>query len=229
MPSAEPGTLISSVLKKQIIAITGLVLVGFISGHLAGNMILYLGHEAFNGYSDKLHSLGELLWIVRAVLIAMVLVHITLATQITFQNWGARDSRYAVSGHKTSGEVILAKRSMIYTGLLIVCFLFLHLIDFTFADHEGPSSLLGGKGLGLYGLVWNSFLEPWRAVLYVATMCLLGLHLSHGIQSLFQSLGINHERWTPRLKKLSNLLGLLIALGFSSIPIYINIVRTPPL
>ena len=111
---------------------------------------------------------------------------------------------------------------MPYTGTFLFAFIIWHLFDFTFSDHEGPRSVMPtGVGLGLYGVVYNAFSNPWHSLFYIAAMGCLGFHLGHGIQSFFQTFGVNDSRWTPRIQKLSNLLGLLVAFGFSSIPVFV--------
>lgn len=207
------------------------MMVGFLIAHLSGNFLIFAGPEAFNGYSEKLRHLGALLWVARIILLAALVVHVYLAIQLTAENHNARGGRYTVANHK--GEGGFAKTTMIYTGLLVLAFIALHLYDFTFRAKIGDPTIIegvnGGESLGLYGLVWNSFLQPWHAGLYILAMIVLGLHLSHGIQSLFQSLGIAHDRYTPKIKKIGFALAIILAVGFISIPIYVNLVRTPHL
>lgn len=224
--SAQIGRLLNtSVVKKQIVAVTGLIGVGFIIGHLAGNSLLLLGPEAFNGYAEKLQSLGEFLWVVRIALIAAFVVHVYFTVLITLENRAARADRYAVSNDL--GETNFAKKTMIYTGLLVFFFLFLHLTDFSLADKTGPHSVLNGPegeaSYGLFGLVWNSFLFLPRSVFYILAVCCVGLHLSHGIQSLFQTIGFFHDRYTPAIRTASNTIGALVALGFSVVPLFVII------
>ena len=237
MSSVKWGVFRSSILRKQFVAITGLLMTGFIFAHLAGNLLIFLGPNAFNAYSDKLHEMPELLWIARIGLIAAFLLHVLFTILLTLENWRAQPSRYAVSATKSQEGLTLAKRTMIYSGLLIFFFVGFHLADFTFADKEGAASLFqlsGQEGvpptnLKLYGLVWNSFLNPWRAVMYIVVMICLGLHLTHGIQSLFQSLGFYEDTLTPRLRRLSIVIGIVVAAGFSAVPVFINILRVPPI
>lgn len=235
MSSDSCCALRSSILRKQIVAVTGLMLVGFLAAHLAGNFLIFLGPEAFNGYSDKLHAIPELLWLARLGLIAAFLIHVILTIQLTLENWRAPGGRYAVSGSKSEESLKFAKKTMIYTGVLLIFFIGMHLSDFTLSDKDGAASIVtvgdetSPRNLGLYGLVWNSFLVPRRAVGYTILMLVLGLHLSHGIQSLFQTLGINRDGLTPKIRKLSLVLGFLVAIGFISVPLFINLVRTPPL
>jgi len=223
--SAQIGGLLrTSVAKKQIVAVTGLVGVGFIIGHLAGNSLIFLGPEAFNGYAEMLRAVPELLWMARAALIAAFVIHVYFTIALTLENRAARTGRYAVSA--THGETNFAKKTMIYTGLVVFFFLFLHLTDFTFPDKSGPNSVLAGAdgeaSYAIYGLVWNSFAKNiFRSVFYILAVCCVGLHLSHGIQSLFQTIGFFNDRYTPVIRKASNVLGALIAIGFSLIPLYI--------
>lgn len=207
------------------------MLVGFLVAHLSGNFLIFAGPEAFNGYSEKLHHLGALLWVMRGGLLAAFLAHVYLAILLTAENHSAREGRY--QNWRTKGEGGFAKKTMIYTGLLVLLFVGLHLYDFTFRSKSGDPTLIdgvnGGESLGLYGLVWNSFLQPWHSGLYILAMIILGLHLSHGIQSLFQTMGIAHDRYTPMIKKIGMALAILLAAGFISIPIFVNVVRTPHL
>ena len=221
----------TSIVKKQIVAITGVTLAGFVLVHMAGNFTIFGGPEAFNGYSETLHHLGELLWIARIGLLAAVVIHILLTISLVWENRAARAGSYAVAGGK-SDDLGYARRSMIYTGLLVILFVIFHLWDFTFPAKEGPATLIPGiedRSLGLYGLVWNSFLDPVRAALYIAMMVLVGLHLSHGIQSLCQTLGLRNAKYTILIDRISVAFGTVIAIGFSLVPIYINIVRIPSL
>ena len=225
--SAQIGGLLrTSVVKKQIVAVTGLMGVGFIIGHMAGNTLLLLGPEAFNGYAEMLHAVPELLWVVRVTLIAAFVIHVYFTIALTLENRAARTDPYAVAA--THGETTFAKKTMIYTGLLVFFFLFLHLTDFTFPDKTGPNTVLAGAdgeaSYAIYGLVWNSFAKNiLRSVFYILAVCCVGLHLSHGIQSLFQTIGFFNDRYTPVIRKASIVLGALVAIGFSLIPLYVVI------
>lgn len=210
----------SSVLKKQIVAVTGLALVGFIILHLAGNFIIFLGPAAFNHYSEMLHAVPELLWIARVTLIVALIAHIYFTILVTIENRASGGAnRYAV--HATHGETNFAKKFMILTGALLFFFLFLHLSDFTIGEKTGPQTVLKDQPLALYGLVWNSFLNPLRVIVYLAAVWCVGMHLSHGIQSMFQSIGFYHDRYTPVIRNASLAIGAVVAGGFSLIPVYI--------
>jgi len=213
----------SSIFRKQLVAITGLIIVGFIFIHLAGNLMVFAGPEKYNHYSEMLLSMGELLWLVRIVLIVAAVVHIGLTLQLAHENMRARGTRYAV--YEPVGDRSFATKTMKYTGILIFLFLFIRLFDFTFADKTGDKSIVtglnDGESLHLFGLVWTAFNNPLRALFYVVVMAAVGLHMAHGVESLFQTLGFNHDRYTPRLRKLSLVIGIVVAAGFITIPLYV--------
>lgn len=219
----------SSIIRKQIVAVTGLAMVLFLCVHLAGNLLLLLGPEAFNDYAEKLASIPELLWVARIGLATMFLLHVYFTIVLTMENRAARSERYAIDAAK--GDALFARKFMIYTGVLVFFVFFFHLRDFALGDKEGPGTVIAGlndgQSLGLFGLVWNSFLNVPRSIVYVLFVCSVGIHLTHGVQSLFQTLGVNHERWTPLIRRISVVLGIVIAAGFSAIPIFVLIKQTP--
>ena len=210
----------SSIGKKQIVAATGLLLILFVIGHLAGNLFIYGGPEAFNGYAEKLRHLRPFLYFIEYGLLFVFLIHIYFTVWVVLENIQARGQNYAVA--KAVGERSLATRLMPYTGTFLLAFIIWHLLDFTFIDQNGPRSFMpDGTQLGLYAIVYNSLCNPYHSLGYVLAMGCLGLHLAHGIQSFFQTYGFNHPRYTPIVQKLSNVLGYLIAFGYSTIPIYV--------
>jgi succinate dehydrogenase / fumarate reductase cytochrome b subunit len=214
------ATLNTSVAKKQIIAVTGFLQAFFVLGHLAGNFFLFVGPEAFNGYAQFLAERGSFLLFVRTFLIVCFLIHIFFGVRIYLENRKARGQRYAVSN--SLGKTNLAKRTMVLSGMLVFFFLWIHLADFTLKVKEGQS---------LFNLVWSSFLFTevwWRPLVYLCVVCLLGLHVGHGMQSVFQTFGLEHDRITPWIRRVSTAFGLFVAVGYSSIPLYVNIVKTPP-
>jgi succinate dehydrogenase / fumarate reductase cytochrome b subunit len=161
----------------------------------------------------------------RAGLIGAVLTHIALTIMLTLENRQARGGAYEILGD--FGETSFAKKTMVYTGFLIFFFLFLHLADYTFADKTGPASDVVSRSsgetvnLGLFGLVWNSFLNPLRAAAYILAVCCVGLHVSHGIESFCQTLGAKPEGYMPIIRRVSVGVGILTAVGFSAIPLYV--------
>ncbi len=212
----------SSIEKKQIVATTGLILIGFVAGHLAGNLFIYLGPEAFNGYAKKLAGLRPGLYLVEAVLSVLLIIHLWLTSLLAAENFKARPVRYRVA--KDAGDRSLAARLMPLTGTVIILFVIWHLKDFTFSDHHGARSILSdGQSYGLYGVVYNSFLDPLHCLLYVLAMVAVGFHLTHGIQSFVQTFGFYHPKYTPVVRTISKALGLLVAVAYSSIPVGIQL------
>lgn len=210
----------SSIGKKQIVAATGLVLILFVIGHLAGNLFIYSGAEGYNHYAQKLASLRPGLYWVEFLLFIIFITHLFVTALLVLENIKARPIRYA--SYKPSPDRSLAARLMPYTGTFIFLFVIWHLLDFTFIDKHGARSILAdGQSYGLYGVVYNSFLNPVHSGFYILAMMCVGFHLAHGVQSFFQTFGFNHPVYFPWIKKISNAFGVLIALGYSLIPIYI--------
>jgi succinate dehydrogenase / fumarate reductase cytochrome b subunit len=210
----------SSVGKKQIVAVSGLALVLFLIAHLSGNLLIFKGPEAFNTYAEMLHSLGGLLWVARIGLITLFGAHIWFTVLLILENKAARGGQgYQIT--KNVGNRSFATKTMRYTGPLVAFFLALHLIDFTLPISCGRSPVAMGLDLGLYGIVMNSFQNPLRVALYIAAMLSIGFHLSHGIQSTAQTMGMISSRKSKLIKKISVGLGTIIAIGFSAIPLYL--------
>lgn len=230
MASKLKGIFRTSIFRKQIVAVTGLVMMLFVVAHLAGNTLIFSGPEKFNHYSEMLLSLGEVLWVMRLGLIASLILHVYFTIVLVLENRAAREGRYAV--RSDFGETGFAKKTMIYTGLLVFCFLILHLFNFTLGDKVGEASYIrsdsgqliklnGESSHGLYGLVWMTFANPVYSLIYIVAVSCVGMHLSHGIQSVFQTCGFSHERCTPRIRVVSMIAGIIIGLGFSLIPVYV--------
>lgn len=212
----------SSIGKKQVVAVSGLLLIIFVIGHLAGNLLLILGPEAFNWYAEHLASLRPGLYVVEFALGGIFIVHIWLTASLVIENYRARPVGYRVI--KNQGERSLATRLMPYSGTVLFAFIIFHLLDFTFTDHYGDRAILpDGVNYGLYGVVYNTFTDPIHSTFYVIAMLALGLHLAHGIESFFQTFGFNHPKYTPIVKNVSNGLGIFIALGFSAVPVFVMV------
>ena len=194
-------------------ALSGLVLAGFVLGHMAGNLLTFKGPEALNAYAAMLHANLGLLWGVRSVLIISVFAHIWTGIQLTLENRAARAGGPTVEATR---RATLSSRTMPYSGLVILGFLAFHLLHFTFR-----AIALGGVEFGpdVYKMLLAGFAHPLVAVFYIVSMLLLCLHLSHGVSSVFQTLGLRNERWRSRLDGLATLYAWIIALGFISIPL----------
>lgn len=206
------ATLGSSVGKKLLMALTGLAFVGFLAAHLAGNFTIYAGKAAFNGYAEKLQSLGPVLYLFRAGLIAFALVHVLTGLVLFFQNRKARPVGYRT--HASAGGRTLSSRTMPYTGLVILAFVIFHLFHFTFVDKTSTT---------IFDLVTAAFNRPVWVALYVALMVVLAFHVRHGFWSAFQTIGANHPKYMPAISLLSIAAGLAVGAGFALLPIVVSL------
>ena len=210
---------LSTLQKKQLVALTGLGLVGFVVAHLTGNFLIFKGADALNEYAKFLHDLGGILWAARIGLLAMFVVHLGLVANLVINKVKARGSRYAkFEGHAEKTSV--AARLMPMSGVVILIYVIYHILDFTIGEKSG---MLNGVDLSIYGLVVRSFMDPIHSAIYIVAMIFLGLHLTHSIQSVFQTFGIVPISKLPLLRKVSTVIGVGIAAAYSSIPIYVLI------
>lgn len=209
----------SSILKKTVMALTGLALVGFLVAHLSGNFLLFKGDKAFNAYAEFLEHQGGLLIAAEVGLLAVFLLHIYSAIRVTLENRAARPVPYETK--QSGGTSTFGSRTMMISGAIILLFVILHVKMFKFTDHEN----VDGK---LYGLVMEAFANPLIALAYMAAMVVLGLHLSHGFSSAFQTLGLTKPGWAKCYKKAGLVVGWLIALGFFTMPLYGLVVKPKP-
>lgn len=207
----------SSVMKKQAMGITGLLLCGFLISHLAGNCLIYVGPEAFNTYAHKLVT-NPLIYVAEAVLALIFLSHIGLAAKLTIENKIARPTNYYMKQPTGRGST-LASSTMPITGLIILVFLVLHIIQFKFGPYY-EATYEGVVMRDLYRLLIEYFSSPIAVVWYIFCMAALGLHVSHGFWSAFQSIGFNHPKYTPVLKVLAKFYAFFVFVGFSALPIY---------
>lgn len=208
------GLLNSSIGKKIWVACAGLLLCGFLIAHLGGNLFLLVGEEAFNHYAESLEH-NPLILPAEIVLAALFLGHILISLHLKHKNRKARPVRYEVSSDK--GARTWGSRTMTYSGIVLLAFLIVHIRTFKF----------GEESRGLFQLVMTAFQNKAYALFYVLAMAALGLHLSHGFQSAFQTLGVNHPRYTPWIKKSGLAFALLIAGGFAILPVWACFFRGP--
>ncbi|MFP4194665.1 MAG: succinate dehydrogenase cytochrome b subunit [Desulfobacterales bacterium] len=199
--------------KKLLMAVTGLGFVGFIFVHLAGNLSFYFGKDAFLRYVETLHKLDPIIFVAELVLLGLAVIHVSTGTVLFFQNWRARSTRYAVN--KTAGGRTIGSRTMPYTGFLILLFLILHLFQFHFIDRSQMTP---------YDAAVNTFGNIGFALVYIVAVILVAIHIRHGFWSLFQSLGLNHEKYMPLIRTVGILFAVAIAVGFAFVPIYIRAV-----
>ncbi len=212
MPTWLQKILSSSLGKKYITAITGLLLVLFLVAHLAGNLTIYADKDgsAFNSYAHLIES-NPLLPLAEAGLLVLFLAHIGLAFRVTIENRRARRSRYAVANDK--GKKTTSSATMIWTGLIVLGFLILHIWNFRIGKE------LAGESGDLYTLVKSELRQGWTPWAYVVGMGALGFHLWHALRSAFQTLGAAHPYLDEAWEKL-RWLAVVLALGFASFPLY---------
>jgi succinate dehydrogenase / fumarate reductase cytochrome b subunit len=199
--------------KKVVMAVTGAILFLFVIGHLAGNLQIFEGPAKLNAYGHFLHSIGELLWPVRIVLLLAVGLHITATVQLALLKKKARPVGYS---RKEAIASSYASRTMYWSGPIVLAFVIFHLLQFTAGYIHPESQFIEGD---VYHNVVAGFQVWWVSVWYIFSVSLLGLHLRHGIWSMFQSLGFNHPRHTPILKSAAIVIAVVIVLGYISIPI----------
>lgn len=197
----------SSVGKKSIMAVSGLLLSFFLLTHMLGNSVSFLGRDAFNTYAERLHSLGVLVYIFEIGLLTLFLIHIITGIILYLENLQARPSRYSIN--TSEGGRSWGSRTMPYTGAIILVFIIVHLMNFHFTDKSVPVADLVRKLLS----------SPSLAFFYIFSLVALALHLSHGFWSLFQSIGFNHEKYNPLLLKGALVFSILMGAVFILIPV----------
>lgn len=212
----------NSVGKKIIMAVTGQVLVLFIIAHVIGNSTIYFG--ALNAYAEHLHALAALVWANRFVMLAVISIHIFFGISLTLENRAANPEPYAV---RKSLRTTFASKNMIWTGLLIGAFLLYHLLHFTFQVTDpatAASANLDAAGRpDVFAMVLAGFQNVLISIIYIVSMAALLLHMSHGISSSFQSLGLNNEHALPFFEKAGSVIAYMLFIAFISIPVMIVI------
>lgn len=208
-----------SIGRKVVMAVTGLLMVLFVVGHLLGNLTIFAGPDGLNAYAAKLHELAPVVWGTRLVMAASVLLHLYLAIQITLENSSAKPDKYAVSN---SLRATFASKTMIWTGVILGAFVVYHLLQFTF--RVTPDVVVGFDSLDrfdVFTMVVTSLERFAIAALYVIAMISLFLHLSHGIQSAFQTLGLSNALLLPRYGLAGKVVSGIFLVGFGAIPLVI--------
>ncbi len=215
----------SSVGRKYIMALSGALLFLFVLLHLAGNLQIFLGPEVLNRYGHFLQSNPELIWPARLILLGLVGLHIWAAITLTIENRAARPVPYA---HYEVVAATYASRTMFMSGLIVLVFIIYHLLHFTV---EVPQINFTGQNFvdlhdsrqrhDLFRMMVMGFSNIWVSAFYLLGMALLCLHLSHGVSSMFQSLGWKNKRYGAVLDKLALIGAIIIFVGYSSIPVAI--------
>ena len=217
----------SSLGKKYLMALSGLVLIGFVFVHMAGNLQILMGQEKINAYAHALQSLPmPILWGSRLFLLAAVVVHAVTAYQLIKENRRARPHSNYIETTKKAG---LASLRMGLTGSILLAFIVFHLLHFTirtiYPEYSDMMTIVGSPDSNeihdVYSMVLAGFQHTWISVFYVVAMFLLCGHLAHGVSSAFQSLGIRSETWRGKLELAAKAYAWLIFVGFSIVPVLV--------
>ncbi len=212
----------STIGKKVVMAATGLALVGFVVAHMAGNLKIFMGETAFNHYAEGLRTVGapffghgQALWAARIALLVAVGLHIVAATQLARRSWAARPERYAV---KESLTTSYAARTMRWSGVIIVAFVVYHLLHFTFGTVGLPAGVAFSQE-NVFRNVVAGFSLWYVSAFYVVAQLLLGMHLFHGVWSMFQTVGVTNDAADRMWRTIAILVTLVVVLGNISIPL----------
>jgi succinate dehydrogenase / fumarate reductase cytochrome b subunit len=209
--------LCSTIGKKQIMAVAGLALCLFVLAHAAGNLLMFHSPEAYNKYGHAIVS-NPLLYVAEAGLVLMFLAHIFSGVKVTLRNRAARPQNYAVNATGEKATSVTTK-TMWVQGVAILAFVVLHLITFKYGPHY-TTQVNGVEMRDLFKLVYEVFQSPVYVGWYLAVLLVLCFHLSHGLYSSLQTLGLHHPKYMPKIKCLSVLYGVFVSFAFISQPIY---------
>jgi len=207
--------------RKYIMGITGVGLVGFIVIHMLGNLQIFLGQDTLNHYAVLLKSSVEVLWGFRLGLLGLVVLHIAAAVSLVLDNKKARVQDYQ---NKATVQASYASRTMKYSGIIVLAFLIYHILHFTakvtHPEYHELEVMLDGKMVpDVYTMVIHGFSNPWISIFYIISVGLLCMHLSHGVSSMFQSLGLRTKNNEGLLQYSAHGLSVIIFLGMSAVPL----------
>jgi succinate dehydrogenase / fumarate reductase, cytochrome b subunit len=205
----------TSIGKKAVMAVTGAGLFGFVVGHMIGNLQVYLGPAALNGYAEHLRALGPLVWMVRFGVLGAFIFHLLPAYQLWVVSWFARGRGYRM---RADAATTWAARTMFATGPLVLLFLIYHLAHFTLPGVAMSRTYAHSSG-DVYANVVSGFSVPWVSAVYLLAQAGLGLHLYHGGVSMLQTLGFDHPRYAGPVARFAEVLAIVIWIGNSSIPV----------
>lgn len=201
----------STIGKKVVMAVTGIVLVGYILAHVTANLLIFVGPSAIDSYAANLRTMPLLLWGVRALLLVSAILHVVAAAQLAVRARAARPTPYHRFEPQASSP---ASRTMRWGGLALLLFVIYHVLHFT-TGQAHPDFI----HLAPYHNMTTAFRVWWVAAIYIVAMVALALHLYHGTWSMFQTLGIEHERVNAARRRLATIIAVLVPLGFVSVPI----------
>ncbi|MCB1179455.1 MAG: succinate dehydrogenase cytochrome b subunit [Leptospiraceae bacterium] len=217
----KPKSMIqTSVGMKVLIAITGILLIGFVLGHMLGHLQMFAGQDKYNSYAKMLKDLGPALWVIRLGLLGIFLLHIRLAIKVTMLNKKARPQPYF---NQKTQMASFASRTMILSGLVILAFVVYHLMHFTVhATNPEYNSMVDSLGRAdVYGMMIASFNNIVLVAIYLIAVLVLSLHLSHGLFSALQTFGFNSPAIDSKIKLISTGFAVFIFVGYASVPVAI--------
>ena len=204
-------TFTSSIGKKQVMAVTGLLFCLFVTVHMMGNLTIYAGKDSFLSYVEHLHSFESLVTVAEFGLILLAVLHVGMGLLLFLENRRARPAPYAVK--KSAGGQTIGSWTAPYTGVLILVFVIVHLIKFRFVDKVTIDDfVILSKTFADFGF-WTLF--------YIAGVIVVAIHVSHGFWSGFQTLGLSHPKYMPLVERLAIIFSLIIGIGFASIPVFV--------
>lgn len=211
----------STIGKKAIMAVTGLLLVGFVIVHMLGNLQVFIGSDKMNGYAAFLKSTGELLWVARLGLFVALVLHVLMAWQLTQMKRRARPVGYDIRRPQVS---TVASRTMRWGGVLLLAFIIFHILHFTtgtifFASSSPDAQYRAFSHTDVYGNIISAFRTPWVVAVYVVSMLFLMLHLFHGAWSSVRTLGLTKPSNHPLERRVATVVAVAVWLGFSVIPV----------
>ena len=203
---------------KITMALSGLVLIGFVIGHMLGNLQVFLGEDVLNSYATMLHGTAALIWGTRIVLLISVGIHIRSAVILTLRSKSARGKKYSQSGWLGASY---ATRTMRYGGVILLAFIIYHILHLTMNLTGGAVEACpgGGECVNVFKNVVVGLQNPLIAMFYIVAQIFLGLHLTHGIHSMARTLGISNPIWTGKAEKIAIITGIAITIGNCSIPL----------
>ena len=210
----------TTIVQKVVVGLSGLLLCGFLIVHLLGNLLLYSragDYQAYNDYAHAIHA-NPLLPVAEIVLLILFLAHVILTIALVLRNRKARPQGYAVKRSKRGKSAVVAHNVMHWTGFVVLAFILLHLLDFRFGVRYADDPAMPRAHRALMVLH-----DPLSASLYTIGSLLLGYHLYHGINSAFETLGAGNSRVTPYVRGLGATFALIVAVGFASFPIWVNV------
>jgi succinate dehydrogenase / fumarate reductase cytochrome b subunit len=208
----------STIGKKYLMGFSGLVWTGFVLTHMAGNLLIFVGKDAYNSYGHAITS-GMLIYAVESLLLLTIFIHVFLGVNLAIKNWRSRPTHYAQSGHRDKGAS-LSSKTMIYQGTIILAFIILHLITFKYGQ-DIRTTVNGVEMRDLFQLMVNVFSQPGYVAWYIVALVLIAMHLRHGVSSVFQSFGLLHPAYQKMIKYFGFAYSVVVAAGFIAQPVYI--------